>query len=203
MRDATGEVLALIERGRSYADDDPERFYIEVEALMSKLLDFDRFARNVMGVYYRQATADQRKEFAESFKWSLVRTYALALTDFRDGKVEVVPPRRPPRRPDSASVTQEITAEGRTYMVIYDMQRRDARWSLRNMIIEGVNIGLNYKSQFAAAMKGPKYGGDLDRVIAAWSDTIAAEAAELEAEGEQGSAGGTGQPDTAPQAIES
>ena len=169
---ATDEILELINAGREYADEDPERFYVEVEALLRPLIDFPRFARNVMGPYYRQADANQRSRFADSFKWSLVRTYALALTEFGDGKVDVLAPRRPPRDPNKANVTMEILYEGKTYVVVYVMARKESTWQLRNLIIEGVNIGLNYKSQFAAAMKAPEYDGDLDTVIDAWSKFI-------------------------------
>jgi len=172
---ATDEVLELITAGKEYADAEPERFYTEVEALLRPLIDFTRFARNVMGPYYRQADAEQRDRFAESFKWSLVRTYALALTEFGKGEVAVVPPRKAPRDPDRANVTQEIKHQGKVYMVVYRMRRQDEAWRMQNLIVEGVNIGLNYKSQFSAAMKDPQYGGDMDAVIAAWVNVIEAE----------------------------
>lgn len=170
---ATEEVLALIQSGQSYAEEDPERFYVEVESLLAPLIDFPRFARNVMGAYGRGASDAQRDQFAESFKWSLVRTYSLALTEFHEGEVSVLPPRKPPRDPSKVSVMQEIKYEGKVYQVVYLMRRGAEGWRVRNMIIEGVNIGLNYKSQFASAMKDPNNDGDLDRVIAAWSDFVA------------------------------
>lgn len=175
--EATAEIMAFIRSAQGYASSDPERFFTEVEALMGPLIDFERFARNVMGAYYKAATPAQRSEFAESFKWSLVRTYALALTEFNDGDVRVVSPRRPPRDPEAVKVTQEIGVNGRTYAVVYDMRREGSAWRLRNMIIEGVNVGLNFKSQFASAMQGPDYNGDLDRVIAAWSRFVQGEQA--------------------------
>jgi len=177
---ATDEVLDLILAGKVYADAEPERFYAEVEALLRPLIDFPRFARNVMGPYYRQATAEQRDRFAESFKWSLVRTYTLALTEFGNGDVAVVPPRQAPRDPERVNVTQEIKHQGRVYMVVYRMRRVDEAWRLQNLIVEGVNIGLNYKSQFSAAMKDPQYGGDMDAVIDAWVNFIETEESETE-----------------------
>ncbi|MEM9621349.1 MAG: ABC transporter substrate-binding protein [Pseudomonadota bacterium] len=170
---ATADVLELIKAGQAYVGEDPERFYVEVEALLRPLIDFKRFARNVMGVHYKVADAAQRERFAESFKWSLVRTYAVALTEFRDGTVAVLPPRKKPRSPDRADVTQEITYQGSTYVVVYKMRRSASQaWQVQNIVIEGVNIGLNYKTQFAAAMKDPEYGGDMDKVISAWTDFI-------------------------------
>lgn len=174
---ATTEVMAFIDSAQGYAKQEPERFFSEVEALMGPLIDFDRFARNVMGPYFREATPEQRSVFAQSFKSSLVRTYALALTEFHDGRVTVLPPRRKPRNPDAVKVTQEIEYAGRTYQVVYDVRRKDGAWNLRNMVIEGVNVGLSFKSQFASAMKGPEYEGDLDQVIAAWGKFVAGEKA--------------------------
>ena len=175
VRLATAEVLALIARGQAYAEQDPERFYVEVEALLNPLIDFKRFARNVMGKHNRCASDDQRARFAESFKWSLVRTYALALTEFHEGKVEVPEPRRKPRDPNKVNVTQEIKYEGKTYVVVYRMQRKEETWRLQNLIIEGVNVGLNYKSQFNGAVQKPQCG-DLDEVIDQWSDFVEADA---------------------------
>jgi len=172
---ATDEVLALITEGKAYADAEPERFYKEVEGLLRPIIDFPRFARSVMGPYYKVATPQQRERFAESFKWSLVRTYALALTEFSGGEVNVLPPRKKPKNPNVVNVTQEIKYEGKAYVVVYRMRRSDAAWSVSNLIVEGINIGLNYKSQFAAAMKDPQYGGDMDAVIDAWVDVIEAE----------------------------
>ncbi len=187
----TDEVLDFIEASSAYANDDKELFFSQVETLIDPLIDFRRFARNVMGPYYKRATPEQRDSFAESFKRSLVRTYALALTEFSDGSVEVLPPRRPPRDPDEAKVTQQIRAGSATYLVVYDMRRRNGQWSLNNMIIEGLNVGITFKEQFASAVKSPAYAGDVGRVIAAWSEIIGStrsgeEAASVPADTAQG-----------------
>jgi phospholipid transport system substrate-binding protein len=127
-----------------------------------------------MAVHYRDATPEQRKRFVESFKWGLVRTYALALTEFKDGEVVVVPADRPPRDPRRQTVTMEIrTPEGNVYPVLYSViQDREGEWKVRNLIVNGVNMGLTYRSQFNSAAKDPKYGGDLDRVIDDWADMV-------------------------------
>lgn len=171
----TSEMLILIEDAKSYVDEDPERFYREVEALLRPVIDFPRFARSVMAVHYKRATPVQRDRFAEGFKWSLVRTYALALTEFNDGGATIVPSERPSRRPDRASVKQEIRSEGEVYPVIYSMaQTSNGEWRVMNIIINGINMGLTYRNQFASAMNDPAYGGDLDRAIDGWVASLGA-----------------------------
>ncbi len=179
VQDTSDSMLVLIESGRSYAQDDPERFYQEVEALLSPVVDFQRFAGSVMGKkYYQQATKEQRSRFVDSFKWGLVRTYSLALTEFQDGELVVVPATKPPRRPDRVSVNQEIhTAGGQVFPVVYSMALgKDGRWLMRNLIVNGVNLGLTYRSQFQSTASDPANAGDLDKVIDAWGEVLAAEA---------------------------
>lgn len=174
VRDATTSVLELIDSSRSWAKEDPERFFIDVEKVLSPAIDFDGFARSVMAVNFKKATEDQRQRFAESFKWSLVRTYALALTEFSDGEVTVLDPGQGPSNVNRESVKQEIrTSTGDLYTVIYSMGlAEDGIWRVRNLIIQGVNLGLAFRSQFASAVADHRYAGDLDKVIDAWANNI-------------------------------
>ncbi|MDG2278676.1 MAG: ABC transporter substrate-binding protein [Pseudomonadales bacterium] len=168
---ATKDVLDLISSKRVAGDENPVRFYAEVKELLDPIIDFDRFARSVMGVWYKKASPEQFETFSESFKWSLVKTYASALTEFHGGQVRVVPVRGK-RELNKALVAMEIDWRGKTYSIVYDMRKKSETWQLVNVSVEGINLGLNYKSQFDSAMKGPKYGRDLDRVIAAWTNQI-------------------------------
>lgn len=175
-------VLALIEQARGYAKEDPERFYREFTALLDPAVDFDAFARSVMATYFRQATPEQRRRFSDSFKWGLVRTYALALTEFSNGTIRLVPNTQPQRGSRLQSVRMEVvTPSGSVYPVQYAMALgRDGEWRVRNIIVNGINIGLTYRNQFAGAMKDPANGGSLDKVIDGWSDMLKAEAEKLE-----------------------
>ncbi len=181
--DASTDLLRLIKEGRSYADSDPERFFIAVEALLAPVVDFEGFARRVMSVHYKQATPEQRRRFAETFKWGLVRTYSLALTDFTDGEVIVLPQDGPPRHPRRRNVKMEIHRGGEVYPVLYAVtQSADGGWRIGNIVIAGVNIGLTYRSQFASVAADARYGGDLDRVIDAWVRFVSGEKADGELE---------------------
>jgi phospholipid transport system substrate-binding protein len=182
VQEISDDVLALIEEARGYAKDDPERFYREFTALLDPAVDFESFARSVMAVHYRSATPEQRQRFADSFKWGLVRTYALALTEFSNGTIRVLPATQPPRNPRLHNVRMEVvTPSGNVYPVQYAMALgRDGAWRVRNIIVNGVNIGLTYRNQFAGAMKDPANGGSLDKVIDGWSDMLKEQADELE-----------------------
>ncbi len=175
---STQDLLALIAASAGYAKQDPERFYREVEALLGSAVDFRSFARNVMAANYKRATPEQRERFAESFKWGLVRTYALALTDFGGGRVKIVDNPRPSNKPKRELVKMEsTTASGELYPVVYSLRQNKAgAWVIYNLVVNGVNMGLTFRSQFSSVMNDPKYGGDIDKVIDAWATGLEADA---------------------------
>ena len=175
---STNELLQLVAEGQSYVDEDPERFFVAVEALLSPVVDFSRFARSVMAAHYKTATVEQRERFTELFKWTLVRTYSLTLAGFTEGEAVLIPAERPPRNPDRRSVKMEIRmANGSIYPVVYSMGRASEAepWRVRNIIVVGINMGITYRNQFKSAMQDPQYGGDLDKVIESWAGVVTGE----------------------------
>ena len=177
VQQVSDDLLVLIDDAQAYVDEDPERFFVQVEALLAPAADFRGFARGVMAAHYKRASEDQRQRFAETFKWGLVRTFSLALTEFKDGQLVLVPDDRPAPNPRRKNVKMEMrTGAGEVFPITFSMKLgKDGAWRLGNIIANGVNIGLTYRSQFASAVQDQKYGGDLDQVIDAWADVLSAE----------------------------
>jgi phospholipid transport system substrate-binding protein len=48
-------------------------------------------------------------------------------------------------------------------------QGEDGVWRVRNVIVDGVNLGLTYRNQFASAMQSGDARGDIDAVIDEWT----------------------------------
>lgn len=177
----TGKVQAVITEAETYVDDDPERYYTQIQSILDPLIDYRGFARNVMGPYassqrYRSLDeAGQAKlraqldTFTEAMQQSLIRTYGKGLLAFGKARIEVDREEADAADGRRASVTQLIYAENpQPYVVMYQMGRdRDDAWKLRNVIIESVNLGEIYRDQFLSSARD--FDGDLDAVIANWT----------------------------------
>lgn len=56
---------------------------------------------------------------------------------------------------------------GTVYNLDYSMGLSDnGNWQVQNIIVDGVNLGLSYRSQFDSALN--TYAGDVNRVIENW-----------------------------------
>jgi len=175
IRTASDSLVKVINEGKTYFDKDPDRFYAQIQNVLDPTVDFAKFAQGVMAVYYKRATPPQRERFQSTFKTGLVRTYGKALLDFGDEKIDVLPSDRPRTQPDRDVVKMEIhSKEGKVYPVLYSMRLcDDGQWRMYNIVINGINMGITYRNQFATAMKAPENHGSLDEVINQWAETIA------------------------------
>ena len=180
LRETTESVLQVIDNAEGYVDDDPQRYYDAVHEVLDPIVDFRGFARGIMGDYAtseryraldeagRRALRDQLERFTATMRKGLVRTYSKGLLAFNGSRVEL-DEERSFEEGGRARLRQLIHSdEAEPYVVTYTMAReRDGRWLIRNLIVEDVNLGQIYRSQFEAAAR--KYDGDLDKVISNWT----------------------------------
>lgn len=171
VREVSDEVVTIIDRHRDSFEEEPGAFYEAVDEAMAGFVDYRSIARAVMARYWSRADEQQRKRFIERFRHGLVRSYGRAMFEFDQQEVEVLPVLPEHRRDDRALVRMEVTgSNGRIYPVRYSMARgEDGRWRVRNVIVDGVNLGLTYRNQFDSAMQSGDAAGDLDAVISSWS----------------------------------
>ncbi|RLQ21908.1 ABC transporter substrate-binding protein [Seongchinamella sediminis] len=181
VQQTTSEVMAVVEEARSYADQDPERYYRAIQDILDGVVDFRGFARGVMGDYAtseryrsldeagRAQLRDQLDRFSEVMRVGMVRTYGKGLLAFSGSRIEISSPAPDEAEQSRASVEQLIFSDqAEPYVVMYQMGRdREGDWKLRNMIIENINLGEIYRNQFEAAAR--KENGNLDAVIDQWS----------------------------------
>lgn len=168
VKQSTDVLLERLVEVQPLYEENPDQFFAEVQDALNPYIDFEGFAKRVMAKHYRGATDAQRTAFQGRFRDGLIRTYATALLEFDNQRVEVLEPTTPESRPDRATIVLEVHAKsGTVYPVHYQLGLEDNRWLLRNVIINGINIGLQFRSQFNAYMQ--KYRGNIDEVIANWS----------------------------------
>lgn len=160
------DLLGVIRANAQHMNSDPQRYYGAVEQVLTPVVDFDFIARGVMGRYAKQATAAQRARFSKTFRRDLISTFARGVATFGDMDVRVVNPGSAPsgRR---VNVLQEVRSKEGITKVSYTLVRnRSGQWKLINVILNGVNLGKTFRSQFAQSMQTH---GDIDKVIANWS----------------------------------
>lgn len=167
VRGATNQLLKKLVEITPLYHCDKELFFRRVSSSISPYIDFDGFSRGVMAKYYRVATEEQKAAFASEFRLGLIRTYSSALVEFDNQRVEVTGSDVSDRSPDRATVSLAVHGQdGTIYPLEYAMANVDGQWQVRNVVINGINMGLQFRSQFSAYMQ--KYSNDIGLVIKNW-----------------------------------
>lgn len=166
----TDELLRQVVGKRELYKEDNELFFADVDELLSSIIDFKRIARRVMAKHYKKAEPEQRDAFEIVFKRSLLKVYAKALLDYNNERIEILPPTTKKKvSPKRQRVDIEFfNAGGKKFPISYSMfLNKQSQWKMENVVVNGVNIGLTYRNQFARLMKENK--NDVGLAIVGWS----------------------------------
>jgi len=134
-----------------------------VEDIAYVHFDFDTISRLVLARNWPKLSAKQKSEFVVEFKRHLSGTYWKTLEDYRDQKVEV----NGTRQEKNGDVTVRSTIEGERSEPIrldYRMRSRSKDWVVIDVIIEGVSLVQNFRSQTQEIIGEVGIDGLIDRL---------------------------------------
>lgn len=165
-----------IEQDRARLTAEPGYARRVVNEELDGLVDFRRITQLVMGQYFGPSSREQKIRFLEVFRASLVNTYASGLTLYEGQEVRVLPAASGDIADGRARVRTEIrTNTGSVVPVFFSLyENRDGVWMVENVIVNGLNLGRTFRTQFEQSAR--QRNGDLDQVIANWSADIDIEA---------------------------
>ena len=127
-------------------------------------IDSQGFTRLVMGTYANNqySNAAQRAQFEKNFRETLIENYGSAFAKFSNQTYTI----RPYKATSSANpvVTIDFNNKGEKIPVSFQLADRNNQWKIRNINVSGIDLGLQFRNQFAATVK--RNGGDINKAIA-------------------------------------
>ena len=128
---------------------DPARLYRMVDEFILPRVDFEYFARSVLGKHWKSATAAQREEFIRQFHSLLIRTYATALLSYTGQEIIYKPLQMKPGAKKARVNMEFVPHDGPRVKFSYSMrQGEDAQWRVFDIVIEGASLITNYRKSY-------------------------------------------------------
>ena len=171
VQDTTTRLLADLAANKEKYKQSPNEFYNALNGIVGPVVDADGISRSIMTVKYsRKATPEQMQRFQENFKRSLMQFYGNALLEYNNQGITVSPAKD--ESGTRTSVDMQVKgSSGSIYPVSYTLEKINGEWKVRNVIINGINIGKLFRDQFQDSMQ--RNGNDLDKVINNWAGEVA------------------------------
>ena len=127
-------------------------------------VDGQAFTRIVMGTYAtnQYSNAAQRAKFEQNFRSTLIENYGSAFAKFTNQTYTL----RPYKATNSKNpvVTMDFNNNGEKIPVSFQLADHGSQWKIRNINVSGIDLGLQFRNQFAANVK--RNGGNIDKAIA-------------------------------------
>jgi phospholipid transport system substrate-binding protein len=156
-------VFEALSENREAIRKDPSRIYSIVNQWIVPHFDLERMSQRVLGKFWHRATKEQRTKFSAQFQTLLVHTYAAALREYTNEKVEYLPSRQ--RQGGAVSVrTQIIQSGGPPIPIQYEMYQRADGWKVYDVSIDGVSLVINYRTTFASEIRSNGLDGLIERL---------------------------------------
>ncbi len=120
----------------------------KVEEIIYRYVDFETLSRLVMARNWRKLSDAEKSEFMREFKKHLSNTYGDNIDNYRNEKVAILSEREEKRGDVTVKSTIVRGGGGDDVMVDYRLRKRDDNWRIIDVVIEGVSLVANFRSQF-------------------------------------------------------
>ena len=147
------DVMAIVKNDKDIQAGNQDKIFALAEEKILPNFNFDRVSRLVLGKNWTKATPDQKAAFQTEFRTLLLRTYATALSKFKNQTIEYKPLRLADGANTAAGKTVILQPGGQPIAVDYSLEKQADAWKVYDIVIEGVSLVTNYRGQFTQEIR--------------------------------------------------
>ncbi len=111
-----------------------------------KLFDFIELSKRTLGANWNKLDAGQRRDFVQLYTKLLEDAYVDKITAYTDEKVDFT--KEVPLGANTVEVQSEVKTKTAKIPIYYRVIRKDDGWKVYDVVIEGVSLITNYRTQF-------------------------------------------------------
>lgn len=145
LRAAIDEVLVLADKASSR-----ESLIQKITPILDKHISFGAMTRRAVGPGWRQFNADQQQKAISLFSKLIIRSYGNKFTIGEHPEVKFNSSATPAA--GRVDVNTTTIYQGERYTVIYRLEQEES-WRTTDVVIEGVSMVANYRSQLDPVFK--------------------------------------------------
>lgn len=123
---------------------------------ISGIFDYTEMAKLSLGKHWNNRTAAEKKQFAELFATLLENSYAGKIESYNNEKIVYI--KEVPVDEEHAEVKSKVVTAARDEFTLdYRLFKQNGKWMVYDVIIEGVSLVNNYRSQFNKTITASSY----------------------------------------------
>jgi len=159
VKNVTSEVVEIIAKDKEIRSGDRAKLISVIDAKVLPHFNFNSMTALAMGQNWRAATPEQKKLLVEEFRTLLVRTYASALAAYSEQKFDYRPLRAKPTDTDVTVQVRVLQPGAQPVPIDYAMEKTAAGWKVYDVMVGGVSLVANYRTEFATVVRSSGIDG--------------------------------------------
>ena len=159
VKNVTLEVVDIIAKDKEIRSGDRAKLIGVIDAKVLPHFNFASMTALAMGQNWKNATPEQKKQLVDAFRTLLVRTYASALAAYSEQKFDFRPLRAKPTDTDVTVQVRVIQPGAQPVPIDYSMEKTAAGWKVYDVMVGGVSLVANYRTEFATVVRNSGIDG--------------------------------------------
>ena len=155
VKNVTLEVVELIAKEKGSR----AKIVSVIEEKVLPHFNFTAMTALAVGQNWGKASPEQTKRLTEEFRTLLVRTYASALAAYSEQKFDFRPLRAKPTDTDVTVNVRVLQPGGQPVTLDYSMEKTANGWKVYDVMVGGVSLVANYRTEFANAVRSSGIDG--------------------------------------------
>ncbi|MES2998087.1 MAG: ABC transporter substrate-binding protein [Pseudomonadota bacterium] len=154
LKNTSNQLISALQQNQATLKTKPQLVYQIVNQILLPHVDLINMSSRALGRdTWREATPMQRQAFTQQFTILLIRTYASALAQYTDEKVNFLPLRGGFNGQRVQIDTNIIRDSGPAINVSYRLMRVNDQWKLYDFSVDGISLIQSFRSQFAEELQ--------------------------------------------------
>jgi len=153
VKNTANEVLEIIKNDKDIQAGDMHKINALAEDKVLPHFDFERMSRLVLGKDWSPASKEQQGLFINQFRTLLIRSYASALSKYRNQTIEYKPLSEQSGDTDVTVKTLILQPGGEPLPLNYKLDKAGEEWKVYDLEINGVSLVNNYRGQFSTEIR--------------------------------------------------
>jgi phospholipid transport system substrate-binding protein len=127
----------------------------KIRSIVKGRFDFEEMAKRSLARHWRKRTPEEKKEFVPLYTDLLERTYIDKIEQYEDEEIVYVDESSEGKH---ATVrTKVITSKHVEIPIFYRLHSKSGDWQVYDVVIEGVSLVKNYRTQFNSIIRSGSY----------------------------------------------
>jgi phospholipid transport system substrate-binding protein len=157
VKQITDRVLKVLEDPQMQGPGKEDERQRQLRQIAERAFAWEEMARRALAVHWRERSPQERQEFVQLFRDLVERTYMNRLEQASKEKQDILYTGE--RIEDSRAVvsTKAITTRRTEVPLEYRLVKEAGGWQIYDVLIEGVSLINNYRSQFNEIIRSSSY----------------------------------------------